>query len=258
MRLGEGSEIPAGIAQFAMQNMPVLLVLLIACTSVGTLIYARTATREGEIAVRSALGASRARIVTQLFVEALVLASAAAALGLVAADRATVWALGNFDDVPFWFTPGLRLTTIVYASVLAVISAAMLSLMPALKATRAVQSHLPNRGAAGASLRFGRVWTAAMIAQVALTAMGIPAAMESATEAMRNLNIRAAFPSRDYLAARIEMGQAHTLAELERRIAQEPGVVAVTFADHAPGSGVAITIGRGRVVWRRAGAQSRI
>ena len=237
MRLGEQSEMPGGIAQFAMQNMPVLLVLLIACTSVGTLVYARTATREGEIAVRSALGASRARIVGQLFVEALVLASVAAAIGLVAADRATVWAIGNFDDVPFWFTPGLRLTTIVYASVLTVISAAMLSLMPALKATRAVQSHLPNRGAAGASLSFGRVWTAAMIAQVALTAMGIPTAMESATEAMRNLNIRAAFPSRDYLAARIEMGQAHTLAELERRIAQEPGVVAVTFADHAPGSG---------------------
>ena len=237
MRLGEQPEIPDGIAQFAMQNMPVLLVLLIACTSVGTLIYARTATREGEIAVRSALGASRARIVRQLFVEALVLASAAAAIGLVAADRATVWAIGNFDDAPFWITPGLKLTTIVYASVLAVISAAMLSLMPALKATRAVQSHLPNRGAAGASLRFGRVWTAAMIAQVALTAIGIPAAMENATEAMRNLNIRAAFPSRDYLAARIEMGQAHTLAELERRIAQEPGVVAVTFADHAPGSG---------------------
>jgi putative ABC transport system permease protein len=256
MRLGEGSEIPAGIAQFAMQNMPVLLVLLFACTSVGTLIYARTATREVEIAVRSALGASRARIVTQLFVEALVLASAAAALGLVAADRATVWALGNIGDAPFWYTPGLRLTTIVYASVLAVIGAAMLSLMPALKATRAVQSHLPNRGAAGASLSFGRVWTAAMIAQVALTAMGIPAAMESATEAMRNLNIRAAFPSRDYLAARIEMGQAHTLAELERRIAQEPGVVAVTFADHAPGSG-----GRsrsGEVEWSGAGPAHKV
>ena len=98
MRLGEGPEIPGGIAQFAMQNMPVLLVLLIACTSVGTLVYARTATREGEIAVRSALGASRARIVGQLFVEALVLASAAAAIGLVAADRATVWAIGNFGD----------------------------------------------------------------------------------------------------------------------------------------------------------------
>ena len=71
-----------------MRNLPVLLVLIIACLSVGTLVYARTATREGEIAVRSALGASRARIIGQLFVEALVLASVAAAVGLIAADRA--------------------------------------------------------------------------------------------------------------------------------------------------------------------------
>jgi hypothetical protein len=46
-----------------------------ACMNVGTLVYARTATREGEIAVRSALGASRGRVIGQLFVEALVLAA---------------------------------------------------------------------------------------------------------------------------------------------------------------------------------------
>ena len=232
-----------------------LLVLIIACMSVGTLVYARTATREGEIAVRSALGASRARIIGQLFVEALVLASVAAAVGLIAADRAVTWGIENFNratgGAPFWMTPGLKLTTILYAGGLAVVSAAMLSLLPALKVTRArVQSHLANRGAGGATLRFGRVWTGAMIAQVALTAIGIPVAMENASQAMRKLNIRAAFPSREYLAARIDLDRpfeeeatsafearrARTFAELERRIAQEPGVVAVTFADRAPGS----------------------
>ena len=148
-------------------------------------------------------------------------------------------------------TPGLKLSTILYASGLAVVSAAMLSLLPALRATRArVQSHLANRGTGGATLRFGRVWTGAMIVQVALTAIGIPVAMESASQAMRKLNIRAAFPSREYLAARIDVDRpfeeettsafearrARTFAELQRRIAQEPGVVAVTFADRAPGS----------------------
>ena len=75
-----------------------LLVLIIACMSVGTLVYARTATREGEIAVRSALGASRARIIGQLFVEALVLASVAAAVGLIAADRAMTWGIENITE----------------------------------------------------------------------------------------------------------------------------------------------------------------
>ena len=232
------------------------MVLMIACLSVGTLIYARTATREGEIAVRSALGASRGRIIGQLFVEALVLASVAAAVGLIAADRAVTWGIENIGDAPFWLTPGLELTTIVYAGGLAVVCAAMLSFLPALKVTRArVQPHLANLGTGGATLRFGRVWTGAMIAQVALTAIGIPIAMETASQVMRKLNIRAAFPSREYLAARIDLDQpfeeeatpafearrAQTFAALERRIAQEPGVVAVTFADRAPGSLLAVS-----------------
>ena len=89
-----------------------LLVLIIACTNVGTLVYARTATREGEIAIRSALGASRARIIGQLFVEALVLASVAAAVGLIAADRALAWGIEGANrasgGAPFWMTPGLE------------------------------------------------------------------------------------------------------------------------------------------------------
>ena len=77
-------------------------------------------------------------------------------------------------------TPGLKLTTILYAGGLAVVSAAMLSFLPALKVTRArVQPHLANLGTGGATLRFGRVWTGAMIAQVALTAIAIPIAMET-------------------------------------------------------------------------------
>ncbi len=47
----------------ALTYLPALLVLLLACTTVGTLFYARTAIREGEIAMRSALGASRAQII---------------------------------------------------------------------------------------------------------------------------------------------------------------------------------------------------
>ena len=259
-RLGEPGEEEvevSGIAQLALTNLPALLVLMIACMSVGTLVYARTATREGEIALRSALGASRARIVGQLFVETLVLASLAAGIGLVAADQVLTWGIeGAYADEggpPFWITPGLAGTTILYAGGLAIVCAAMLSILPALRVTQArVQTHLANLGTAGATLRFGRLWTGVMIAQVALTALGIPVAMEGMSREARLDGIRAEFPSREYLAARIDVDppfgeedtaafeerRSRTFAEFERRVAQEPGVVAVTFADRAPGAGL--------------------
>ena len=94
---------------------------------------------------------------------------------------------------------------------LAVVSAAMLSFLPALKVTRArVQPHLANLGTGGATLRFGRVWTGAMIAQVALTAIGIPIAMETASQVMRKVNIRAEFPSREYVAAARRSGASRS------------------------------------------------
>jgi hypothetical protein len=106
----------------------------------------------------------------------------------------------------------------------------------AMRQAPGLQSHLANLGTGGATLRFGRVWTGAMFVQVALTAIGIPVTLESASEAVRNLKIRARFPSREYLAARIDVDRRfeqettstfaarreRTVAELQRRIAQEP------------------------------------
>ena len=68
-----------------MQSL-VTMLLVVVCVNVASLVYARTASREGEIAIRSALGGSRRRIVAQLFVEALVLSTVAAAAGLALAD----------------------------------------------------------------------------------------------------------------------------------------------------------------------------
>ena len=251
--------------EFAMTHLPILLVLIVACANVGTLVYARTATRDAEIAVRYALGASRGRIVGQLFVEALVLASIAAFFGLAAAHAAVKWGVtayfsGQSAAMPFWIDPGLKITTVLYAVILTVVGAALLGILPALKATGSrVHGQLKNLGAGGATLRFGGVWTTVMIVQVALTVICIPPALGIAGESWRDRAIRSRFPADRYLAARIaleregaatpagEESQAvfaarleRTYAEFERRIAREPGVVAVTFADRLPGMGPAV------------------
>jgi putative ABC transport system permease protein len=279
--LAFGGESPGdqGWLEFAITHLPILLVLLVACANVGTLIYARTATRDAEIATRYALGASRGRIVSQLFVEALVLASIAAVVGLVGANRALEWGVaayysGQEANLPFWVNPGLKFTTVLFAAGLTVVGAAILGVLPALKATGTqVQSQLRNLGAGGSTLRFGWVWTTVMVAQVALTVICIPPAIGIAHEAWRDRVIRAEFPAEQYLAARVSLDREtaatitgeetaeafaarfeRTYRELERRIAQEPGVVAVTSADRLPGMAPAV---RSAEVEQSSGAPPR-
>ncbi|HVL67387.1 MAG TPA: ABC transporter permease [Vicinamibacterales bacterium] len=262
--LAYGGESPGdrSVLELAVTHLPIVLVLLVACANVGTLVYARTATREGEIALRHALGASRGRIVAQLFAESLVLATLAAIVGLAAANAAlkvgvTAYYSGAPEGMPFWIDPGLKLTTVLYATVLTVVGAALLGVFPALKATgRRSQAQIRNMGGQS-TLRFGGVWTTVMIAQVALTVICIPPALGISTEALRDRQIRDAFPAEEYLAVRLELDEGAAAApddtrdavnrrleatyrEFERRVAQEPAVRAVTFADRLPGMGVAV------------------
>ena len=106
------------LAMRAIQFALVLL-LIIVCVNVAILVYARTATRQGEIAVRGALGASRLRIVAQLFVEALTLAGVAAAIGLFAVliampqlEAAFLAIVGG--RLPFWMEFRLKADGVIY------------------------------------------------------------------------------------------------------------------------------------------------
>ncbi len=84
------------------------VLLLVACGNVAMLVFARTATRFRELAVRTALGASRARIVSQMFVETLVLAVLAAGIGVFSIG----WMLGHVNfaalagetSLPYWLS----------------------------------------------------------------------------------------------------------------------------------------------------------
>ena len=84
----------------------------------------------------------------------------------------------------------------IFAAALAVVSAAILGVLPALKATGAnAQAQMRNLGSGGATLRFGKVWTAVMIGQVALTVICLPFALEFAWNTKRDLDIRSRFPA---------------------------------------------------------------
>jgi putative ABC transport system permease protein len=220
----------------------VLLVLGAVCANVATLIFARTAMRESEMVVRHALGASRARVIAQIVTEGLVLALAAAVLGLVVAQATVRYAWGRAS------------LTIAYALLLALVAAALIGLLPALKATGAsVQRGLQGITGTGGTMKFGGVWSFIVGAQVAFTLLFVPAAVGIFTNTLNNRSRSAAFPTERYLTFRLSVdnealagehgvpddGQigarrARAYEELAIRLREEPGVTHVAYGDRLP------------------------
>jgi putative ABC transport system permease protein len=234
-----------------------LLLLVLVCSNVALLIFARAATREGELVVRSALGADRSRIVMQLFAEALVLGGVAAVVGLAAADYALRnWAAefvrANLTELPFWYNLGLSPATVAYALGLAVLAAVIAGVLPALKITRGLGSRLKQGTAGGGGVRFGGVWTAVIIAQVAVTVAFPSVVFIEQRELRRIESFDVGFAADEYLGLRVDMDVVDSRAdaeaaataqraryrarldELRRRVAAEPGVAGVTFVDRLP------------------------
>jgi putative ABC transport system permease protein len=240
------------------------LLLLVVAVNVAIVVYARTATRMGEIAVRTALGASRARIVMQLFVEALVLSVTSAVIGLtiVSVMLAKAGDVLNKSDDPtaqleYWIHFGVSPALIVYIAVLALLAGMIVGVLPALKATgKRVHAGLQHFASRGASMQLGRTWTALVVLQVAITVAALPAAMYRASESFR-IGMRGAAPAaRDLVrgtlafsrddatgdggsAARARVGDARfidRMTTLLRRLEAEPEVSGVTYADRFPGA----------------------
>ncbi len=233
-------------------NVVFLLLLAIVCTNVATLVFARTATRGWEITVRSALGASRARIISQLFVEALVLASLATIVGLAIAKLALRLGVGQLaasDALPFWIDDSLSFSTMLYACVLTLIGAAIVGVLPALRVTRInVQDAMRNEGAARAGLRFGGFWTAVIVVQVAITVAFLPIAAGGAFQSNRFNQRAEGIGAEQFLIANVGIDRENYVLDsaafdarsrravdaLQQRLREEPGIQGVAFADRLP------------------------
>lgn len=238
-------------------NLLVILLLVLVCANVALLMFARAATREREIAVRAALGAGRWRIVTQLFAEALVLGSLAAALGLVAVRYLLRWAISVAEaevfgagNLPFWFGDRLSPVTVLYTILLTVLAAAIAGVIPGLKVTRGLGMRLKGATASGGMLRFGGVWTGIIVVQVAVT-IAFPVVTHAVRrDAVQIRNLDVGVRDEEYLTARVQMDPSaaapdaspeafrsrfrRCMVELERRLTADPAVAGVTFADVLP------------------------
>ncbi len=150
-----------------MLRLVALLLLALACGNVGILVLARTSTRVGELAVRTALGASRTRIVGQLFIESLLLAVLGAGVGLMVANHLS-GRFGALEQITeYWIDFRITGRTVMLAFILAVFSAVLAGVVPALRATgKHVQLNMQRSAGGAAGLRFGALSSMLVVAEV--------------------------------------------------------------------------------------------
>lgn len=245
--------------QVGMMQLSVSLLLIVVAVNVSVLVYARTASRRGEIAVRTALGASRLRVVGQLFTEALVLSLGAALVGLGLAKlglrQVNLIMEQEFSGRPFWLDYSVPPATLAWVLGLALLSAVVIGVVPALQATgRRLQVSLREIGSGGGG-RMGRTWSLLIVGQVALAVGALPAAAYLVWSQVREVAARPRFAADQFILAALAMdsdqpagpagdgvqersavrfGMLQT--ELARRIAAEPQVLGVTTTTAPPGA----------------------
>jgi len=221
------------------------LILLIACANVANLLLSRSEVRGREIAVRVAFGAGRPRLIRQLVTESLLLAAVGAALGLVLAQLG-MRALLDLAPValPRSQAIGLDGTVLAVAAVTCVLAGVLFGLAPVLRLLRAqVHDSIRDGTRSTAGVRGQRVQSTIVVAQFAMAVMLVV----GAGLLLRSFeNVRAVDPGfvpHDVLTVELDVplsvaptNQEVTdfYEELERRIADLPGVVAVGDATTLP------------------------
>ena len=151
-------------------------VLLIACANVANLLLVRGASRQKEIAIRLAMGASRWRLVRQLLTESLLLSLAGGALGLLV----SVWGVSSLSRgipdefskfIPGWHNLVINRTAFVFTLVVSVVTGLLFGLVPAVQSTRTNFSEALKEGGKGTSGKssHNRARNTLVIAEVALS-----------------------------------------------------------------------------------------
>jgi putative ABC transport system permease protein len=150
----------------------VVLVLLVACVNVANLLLARSAARERELGMRTALGASRGRLVRQMLTESLVLAAVGGIGGLgVAAlcHRGLLALVGDRIPIPRLEQMTLDLPVVMFTMITALATGILFGVVPAVVSTGTASEALRDGGRHGGGRRLHRVLGALVVGEVALS-----------------------------------------------------------------------------------------
>jgi putative ABC transport system permease protein len=213
------------------------LVLLIACANVANLSLSRMASREREIAIRTALGAGRWRVARQLMTESLLLSVVGGACGLLLAT----WGLDalvafNPDNLPRLSSVRINAPALLFTLAASVVTALIFGLFPAWQATRGNLNQTLREGGRGAmgAARGRRLRNGLVVVEVALSLVTLIGAGLMIKSFNRLLSVDAGFTAENVLTANLTMVEfkdpqrrVSLNREVISRIAQIPGVQAV-------------------------------
>ena len=221
-------------------------VLLIACANVANLQLARASTRQKEIAIRRALGASRGRLLRQLLTESVLLSLIGGTLGLLLAlwGIRLLTALGP-ARIPHGTIVPVDLTVLAYALVLSLVTGILSGLAPALQSTPTRHSESLKEGgrnsaASEGGLRLRKLLT---VSEVALSMMLLIGAGLLIRSFIGLLQVNPGFESKNILTARFDLPkysypeatrQAAFYTQVMERIKGLPGVIAVGATNELP------------------------
>ena len=216
------------------------------CANVANLLLAHGAARERELAVRAAMGASRARLVWQLLAESLVLASLGCLGGLLLGKVGfdAIPALAPFE-VPAWVQRELDLTVVFYTIGVSVVAAVIFGTAPALQSTGGDLNASLREGSrgAGAGIKTQRFRAALLVSEVALSLVLLVGASLMVQSLLRLSSVDPGFESRGRLTLGIDLlahvsserrGRVAIYEQLLERLQALPGVKKAAVVDRMP------------------------
>jgi putative ABC transport system permease protein len=233
---------------FLMMLAAVGFVLLIACADVANMMLSRALSRQREMSIRTALGATRWRLIRQLLIESVMLSTVGGVLGLGLAEAGIHWFdLSTQTIRPSWIEFSMDFTVFGYFAALCIVSGLLFGIAPALRSSKPDLVGVLKEGAHSVGRRRGGWLSAGLVVfQFALTLVLLTGAGIFVRALLNSLSINPSVPAAQLTTASLQLpdsrykdsdARQRFYDRLLPRLRELPGVSHAALASDAPGLG---------------------